>query len=183
MRLVHKKAVYAKLFKRHHIVLALRVLKFLQFRFQRAQGALQLLDAETLVAAVPQFFQSLPDFPYLLPQETPLPLIGNGNPLKLRMPHNDGVIIAGCDSGAEFLPVLFLKVLFGRYENVRGGIKPQELSRPLFNQVVGNGEQGFLAKPQTLAFHRGGDHLKSFARANLVRKERVAPVKNVRNGV
>ena len=112
-----------------------------------------------------------------------LPLFGDRDFFKLAVSDDDGIIIAGGDTGTEFFTVSGFKILFGRDEDVRGGIKPQKFRRPLFCQMVRHDEHGFLAKPQPLGFHDGGDHFKGLARADLVRQQRIAAVEYVCNRV
>ena len=74
------------------------------------------------------------------------------------MSHDDRIIIAGSDTGAEFLAVAGLKVLFRGNEDVGRGIQLQKLRRPLLGKVVRYNKQALLAKPQPLAFHSGSGH-------------------------
>ena len=76
-----------------------------------------------------------------------------------------------------------LKVLFGCYKDIGGGIEPQKLRCPLVGQVVRDNKDGFMAQSQPLAFHGCSDHFKGFARAHFVCKKCIAAVKNVCNGV
>ena len=112
-----------------------------------------------------------------------LPLLGDWDFFKLAVSDDDGIIIAGGNAGTEFFAVSGFKILFGRDKDVRGGIEPQKFRRPLFRQVVRHDEHGFLTKPQPLGFHDGGDHFKGLTRADLMRQQRIAAIKNVCNRV
>ena len=99
------------------------------------------------------------------------------------MSHDDGIIVAGGDPGAELLAVVGLKVLFRGDKDVGGRIEPQKLRSPLLGQVVRHNKEGFLAQPQTLTLHGGSHHFKGFARAYFVRQQRIAAVHHMGNGV
>ena len=99
------------------------------------------------------------------------------------MSHDDGIIVAGGDPGAELLTVVGLKVLFRGDKDVGGRIEPQKLRRPLLSQMIRHNKEGFLAQPQTLTLHGGSHHFKGFARAYFVRQQRIAAVHHMGNGV
>ena len=99
------------------------------------------------------------------------------------MTHDDGVIVAGGDPGAELLTVVGFKVLFGSDKDVGGGIEPQKLRSPLLGQVVRHYKEGFLAQTQTLTLHSGGHHFKGFARTYFVRQKRIAAIHHMGDGV
>ena len=71
MRLIDEQAVHTQLLECYHIVLAALGLQFLQPGFQGFTGALQLLDRETLTAAVLHLGNALGDFVDLLLKEPP----------------------------------------------------------------------------------------------------------------
>ena len=125
MRLIDEQAVHTQLLECYHIVLAALGLQFLQPGFQRFAGALQLLDRKTLTAAGLHFRDSLGDLVDLLIEKPFLALPADGDFLELAVTHDDGVIVAGGNTGAELLAVVGLKVLFGGDKNVGGGIEPQ----------------------------------------------------------
>ena len=97
-----------------------------------------------------------------------LPLIADRNLLKLTVPDDNRVPVAGSDSGAELLAPGGFKVPFGRDQDVGGGVQPQELCCGLLGQMVGYDHDGLTAQAQVLALHSGGDHLECLARANFV---------------
>ena len=99
------------------------------------------------------------------------------------MAHDNGIIISGGNPGAEFLPVPLLKVPLGCHQDVGGGVQPQKLRGPLFNQVIRNHKQALLAEAQPLALHGGGNHLKGFARADLMGQQGIPAVHLAGNGV
>ena len=112
-----------------------------------------------------------------------LPFSGDRNALKLAVSDDDGIVVAGGDAGAELFAVSRLKVLFGNGEDIGRGVQTQELRRPLLDQVIGHHKHGLVAKTEALALHRRRDHLEGLARADFVRKERVAAIQNVSNGI
>ena len=119
----------------------------------------------------------------MLFQKPLLPLHGYGYLFKLAVTDDYGIVFACGDASAELLAVLWLKVLFRGDEDVGGRIQPEKLARPLFRQVVRYDEQGLVAETEALGFHGGGDHFKGLARANFVRKERIAAVKHMGDSV
>ena len=54
---------------------------------------------------------------------SPLPFNGHWYFLELRMPDNDGIVIAGGNSAAELFAVLGFKVFLRCHQNVGRGIK------------------------------------------------------------
>ena len=65
-----------------------------------------------LAALVLEFFDAMRNVIQLLPEKALLPLLRDGNPLKLAVSDNHRVIIARRNARAEFLPIGALKVLF-----------------------------------------------------------------------
>ena len=183
MRLIDEQAVHTQLLECYHIVLAALGLQFLQPGFQGLLGAFQLLDRETLTAAVLHLGNALGDLVDLLLKEPFLTLSADGDFLKLAVSHDDGVIIAGGNAGAELLAVVGLKVLFGGDKNVGGRIEPQKLRRPLFGQMVRHHKEGFLTQAQALTLHGGSHHFKGFASAYLVCQQRIAAVQHMSDSV
>lgn len=61
------------------------------------------------------------------------------------MPDNDGIVIAGSNSAAEFFAVLCFKIFSCRHQHISGWIELQKLRRPLFGQMVGDDKEGFAA--------------------------------------
>lgn len=66
------------------------------------------------------------------------------------MANDDGIVIAGGDTGAELLAIIGFKILFRCDQQIRGGIQPQKFRRPLFGQVIGHYEDAFLTQAQAL---------------------------------
>ena len=99
------------------------------------------------------------------------------------MANDDCIVVAGGNSAAELLTVSWFKVFLCGSEDICRGIQAQELGSPLLCQMVGHNEKGLLTQAKPLAFHGSGHHLESFSRTNLVRKERIAAVENVRHSV
>ena len=183
MRLIHKEPVHAQLLKGHDIILFLVSLQLFQPCFQRFARRFHALDGKTLAILPLHFLDARRDLVNLLAQQPLLTLLRNRNLFKLAVPDNHRVIIARRDARTELLAFGFFKVFFGRHQNVRAGIEPQKLARPLFRQVIGHNEHRLLAKPQPLAFHRRRHHLEGLARANLVCKQRIPAVQHMRDGV
>ncbi len=113
MGLVHEQPVHAQLLECHHIVLAALGLQLFQPGFQRFAGTLQLLDGKTLAAAGLYLCNPLGDLVDLFIEKPFLTLPADGDTLKLAVSHDDGIIVAGGNTGAELLAVMGLKVLFG----------------------------------------------------------------------
>ena len=181
--LVHIEPVNAQFLKGNDIILSSGFQQFFQLGFQSFLRALHGLDGKALRTAVFQFFNTLGDFLNLFPQQPLLPFHGNGNPLKLTVPDDNGVIIAGGDARAELFAVFQLKVLFRCRQNVGRRVQPQKLRSPLLGQMIRNHKHRLVAKPQTLALHGGSDHLEGLACAHLVRQQRISAIENVCDGV
>ena len=178
--LIHEHHIHAKLLKGDDIILAVVGLQFFQAGFQLALGSLQLFDSEQLRAAGFQFLDSLCDIHDLILQQ---PFRADRDFLKLAVPNDDSIIVAGGDAGAEFFSLPGLKVLLGGDEDIGGGIEAEKLGSGLPGQVVRNHENGLVAQAQPLALHGGGDHFKGLARAHLMGQESIASVKDVSNGI
>ena len=73
-------------------------------------------------------------------QQPLLAFLADGDFLELGVTHDDGVVVAGGNTGTELLAVVLLEVLFGCHQDVRGRVQTQELRSPLFGQVVGHHE-------------------------------------------
>ena len=143
---------------------------------------LHLLYREAFTAAVFHGFDGFRQLVDLLLKQAFLPLRGNGDFLKLAVADNHRVIVAGGNSGTEFLPPRGLKVLLCGHQQLGTGIEGQKLAGPLTGQVVGHHKEAFLAEPQTLALHGAGCHFKGFACAYLVRQQRISTVEHMGDG-
>lgn len=146
-------------------------------------GLLQCLDREAFRTAGTHFFQTVLNFPNLLLDQLLLPFHGDGDFLKLRVTHDNGIIITGGDLCTEGLSPCRFKVLFSGNQDIGRGVQPQKLRGPLLRQMVGDSNQGLAAQAQPLGFHGGGNHFKGLAATNLMGKECIAAVKNVGDGV
>ena len=102
MALVHKKPVNAQLFKGNYIVFTLIGAQFFQLGFQRFPGLFHLLDGEILACVDFQLVDGGKRFINLLLNDALLPLKGQRNALKLAVPDDDSIVVAGGDTGAEF---------------------------------------------------------------------------------
>ena len=183
MRLIHKEPVNAQLLEGDHIVLALIGAQFFQLGFQRFPGLFHLLDGEILTCVDFQLIDGGKRFINLLLNNTLLPLKGQRNALKLAVPNDDSIVVAGGDAGAEFFAVCGLKILAPCHQKFGVGVEVQKIRCPLFRQMVGHYEQGFLAQPQPFRFHSGCRHFVGLARTNFVCKQRITAIKHMSNGV
>ena len=181
--LVHIEPVNAQLLKGNNIILSSGFQQLFQLGLQSFLRALHGFDGKALRTAIFQFFNALGDFLDLFPQQPLLPFYGNGNPFKLTVPDDNGVVIAGGNAGAELFAVFRLKVLFRCRQNVGRRVQPQKLRSPLLGQMIRNHKHRLVAKPQTLALHGGSDHLEGLACAHLVRQQRISAIENVCDSV
>ena len=99
------------------------------------------------------------------------------------MTDHDGIVIAGCDTGAELLSIAGFKVLFCCHQHIGIGIEPQEVCAPLLCEVVRHHIEVFLRQAQSAAFHAGSDHLEGLARTHAMRQQRIVAVQNVRHRI
>ena len=113
MGLVHKQTVHTQLLEGYHIVFSPFGLQLFQSGFQRLSGTLQLLDGKTLAATGLYLCNPLSDLVDLFIEKPFLTLPADGDTLKLAVSHDDGVVVTSCNTGAELLSVMGLKVLFG----------------------------------------------------------------------
>ena len=65
-----------------------------------------------------------------------LPFPGKGDALKLAVSDDDSVVIPGCDTGTELLPVGRLKILLRCDQDICPRIQAQKIAAPLFGQMV-----------------------------------------------
>ena len=183
MRLVHIQPIYAELFKGDDIILAILGAQLFQLELQLLSGFFQLLDGKALAVVAFQFLDALHDFGNLILKQLFLTLMRDRDFLKLAVPDDHRIIIAGRNSRTEFFPVAGFKILFRRNQNVGGRVKTQELGSPLLRQVIGHDEHAFLAQAKPLAFHGSRHHLERLARAHLMGKQRVAAVQDMCDSV
>ena len=76
-----------------------------------------------------------------LPQQPLLPFHGNGNPLKLTVPDDNGVIIAGGNAGAQPAAVVLFKVPLGGHQNVGSWVELEPFCRPLLRDMIRHHDQ------------------------------------------
>ena len=117
---------------------------------QALLGFHHLFDGEILRFFSLGFGNAHHDLVDLLFQNGPLALYAHRDLLELRMPDNNGVIVAGGDPATEFLAVLGFKILAGSDKDIGRRIKLQKLSGPLLRQMVGHHKEGFLTQAQPL---------------------------------
>jgi len=113
-------------------------------------GFLHLLNGKPFSVCLLCLTDSQHDLVDLLLQNGPLALYTHGDLLKLAMPDDNGVIVAGGDPTTEFLAVFGFKILTGSDKDVRCRIELQKLSGPLLCQVVGHHKERFLTQAQPL---------------------------------
>ncbi len=182
MGFIHEHPINTQLLKSDNIVLSVIGLAFFKSGFQTALGTFQLLNRERFAAAGFYLGNTLGDIPNLFLKQSLLPLLADGDTFKLAVPNDDGIIIAGGNSGTELLSVMGFKVLFGSDKDIGRGLQPQERRRPLLGQVVRNHEHGLLAKSQPLALLGSGVHLEGLACPHFVCKQCVSTTKHMGNG-
>ena len=111
-------------------------------------GFLHLLNGKPFNVCLLCLTDSQHDLVDLLLQNGPLALYAHRDLLELRMPDDDGVVVAGGDAPTEFLAVFGFKILAGGDKDVRCRIELQKLSGPLLCQVVGHHKERFLTQAQ-----------------------------------
>ena len=94
MCLVHIESVHPQLLEGDDIILPFLGFQFGEPLFQLFAGAFQLLDGKLFAALVLEFFDTMRNVIQLLPEKALLPLLRDGNPLKLAVSDNHRVIIA-----------------------------------------------------------------------------------------
>ena len=183
MRLVHKQAVNTQFLKCNHIILSRLVVQLLQLCFQCFLCFFHLLDRKTAAILTPGIGQSQRNIVNLTLDNSLLSFRGKRHTLKLRMTDHDGIVIAGCNAGAELLSIAGFKVLFRCHQHIGIGIEPQKICAPLLCEVVRNHIEVFLRQAQSAAFHAGSNHLEGLACAHAMRQQRIVAVQNVRHGI
>ena len=118
MALVYKEPIHTQLLKGHNIVLFGLVVELIELLPDGFFSAFQLLDREVISTVLFQFRNPLRHLIKLLFKDRPLPFNGHRYLLKLRMPDDNGVVVAGSDSAAEFFAVLGFKVFLRCHQNV-----------------------------------------------------------------
>ena len=182
MCLVHKQPVNPQFLKRDHIVFR-AVQQLFEFGLKPFLSALHGLNGKALAVRAFQLADTLGYLVNLVLQKPLLPLLGYGNFLKLAVPNDYSIIVAGGNPSTEFLPVGFLEVLLRGHKDIRRGVEPQKLACPLLGQMVRHNEHGFAAQSKALGLHRGSRHCKGLARTNLVREQGIAAIEDASNGV
>ena len=150
MALINEDTVNTQFLKGDHIILAALVVQLVDLGLQALFGFLHLLDGELLRFFSLGFGNAHHNFVDLLLQNGPLAFYAHGDLLELRMPNNNGVIVAGGDPTTEFLAVFGFKILTGGNEDICRRIELQKLSGPLLCQMVGHHKEGLLAQTQPL---------------------------------
>ena len=116
-------------------------------------------------------------------QDGTLAFQGHGDLFKLAVPNDDRIVVAGGNAPAELLAVLGLKVLLGGDKNIGGGIELEVFARPLLRQMIGDHKQAFLTQAQPFALLGRRYHLEGLPSPNYMRKQGVAAVEDMGNGI
>ena len=116
--LIDKESVYTQLLKGHCIILFGLIVELIELLLDRFLCALQLFYGEVISTVLFQFRNALRYLIKLLFEDRPLPFNGHRYFLELRMPDNDGIVIAGGNSAAELFAVLGFKVFLRCHQNI-----------------------------------------------------------------
>ena len=138
MALVHKQPVNTQLFKCDDIILSVGGKELIQSGFQRFSGFLHLLDGKILTTLIFQFCDCALDLINLFLQLPFLSLGRQRNLLKLAVTDDNGIIVAGCNTGAELLSVCGFKIFLRGNKELGTRIEVQELVCP--HQLRGRAE-------------------------------------------
>ena len=122
MRLVHIQPVYAELLKGNDVILAILGTQLFELELQLLSGFLQLLNGKAFAVVAFQFLDAFHDLSNLVLKQLLLTLMRDRDFLKLAVPDDHRIIIAGRNSRTEFLSVASLKIFFRRDQNVGGGV-------------------------------------------------------------
>ena len=152
----------------------------MQLCFQHFLCFFHLLDRKTATILTPGIGQSQRNIVDLTLYNGFLPFWRKRHTLKLRMTDHDGIVIAGCDTGAELLSIAGFKILLRCHQHIRIGIEPQEICAPLLGEVIRHHIEIFLRQAQPAAFHAGSNHLEGLSCAHAMRQQRIVAVQNVR---
>ena len=115
---IDKESINTQLLKGHCIILFGLVVELIELLLDRFLCAFQLFYGEVISTVLFQFRNALRNFIKLLFEDRPLPFNGHRYFLELRMPDNDGIVIAGGNSAAELFAVLGFKVFLRCHQNV-----------------------------------------------------------------
>ena len=95
----------------------------MQLCFQHFLCFFHLLDRKTAAVLAPGIGQSQRNIVDLTLDNSLLPFRGERHTLKLRMTDHDGIVIAGCDTGAELLSIAGFKILLRCHQYIGIGIE------------------------------------------------------------
>ena len=130
-----------------------------------------------------QFVDCGKRFINLLLNDALLPFKGQRYALKLAVPDDDRIVVAGGDAGAEFFAVGGLKVLAPCHQQLSIRVEVQKLRCPLLCQMVGHDKKAFLAQTKAFCFHGRCRHFVGLACAHFVCKQRITAIKHMGDGV
>ena len=179
MGFIHIKPVNAQILKVDgHIIFV--IIDFILCLFQPFLGFLQhqfhLFDGILGILGIPKFIQHILVFTNALFLQGYPAFRGNGDALKLRIPHDNRIPVLSSDLGHKGLAVLLFKVTGLGYKDFCLGVKFHKRCPGLFGEVLGHDHQGFLGKPQPFGFHGRSYHFISLPCAYCVSKERVTTI-------
>ena len=152
----------------------------MQLCFQRFLCFFHLLDRKTAAVLTPGICQGQRNIIDLTLYNGFLPFRGERHSLKLRMTDHDGIVITGCNAGAELLSIAGFKILLRCHQHIRIGIEPQEICAPLLSEVIRYHIEILLRQAQPAALHAGSNHLEGLACTHAMRQQRIVAVQNVR---
>ena len=115
---VHKHSVNTDFFKGYNIVLAFLVIELFYLCFKPTLCLFHLLYGVTFRIFGFGFGYAVQNLIKLLLKYCFLPFCRHRYFLELRMTYNNGVIIARCNSAAEFFAVFHLEILFCCNKNI-----------------------------------------------------------------
>ena len=145
MALINKEPVDTELFKINDGILSLGVIELIQFCLNRLSGFHQLLDRELFAFACLHIINSTLNVIELALKLFSLTLNAHWDFLKLAMPDNDRIVIAGGNTGTELFPVARLKVLPAGDKDIGTWVQPKILRSPLPHKMIGNNEHRLIA--------------------------------------
>ena len=99
------------------------------------------------------------------------------------MTDDNGIIVAGCNTGAELLPVCGFKIFLRGNQELGTRIEVEELICPLQGEVVRNHKHGLLTQAKSFALHSRCCHFKGFARTNFVCEQGISTIKHMSDSV
>ena len=110
MTFINEQAVYAQFFKSYDIIFAALVIELFELEFDILLALFELLNGELFTSVLFQLTDSINDLVSFPHQKGDLSFDAHGDFFKLRMPDDDGIIVAGGNSPTEAFAVFRLKI-------------------------------------------------------------------------